>query len=116
MARQEELVERYEDALFTLLMNGVAEAEGKRLLEESAELKKDPSAAVPERVNRRCIRTINRAFAREKRIAFQRTSRRVLQRAAIVAVASALLLTVACAIPLQLYILRRMPKEDRLPE
>lgn len=26
------------------------------------------------------------------------------------------LLTVACAIPLQLYILRRMPKEDRLPE
>ena len=86
MARQEELVERYEDALFTLLMNGVAEAEGKRLQEESAELKKDPSAAVPERVNRRCIRTINRAFAREKRIAFQRTSRRVLQRAAIVAV------------------------------
>ena len=36
MTRREMLMDRYEDALFALLMNEVAEAEGRKALEEKS--------------------------------------------------------------------------------
>lgn len=58
MTDHEGLMEQYEDALFALLMEGVAEAEGEKALLLNEELKKDPNAEVPEAVRKRCEKTI----------------------------------------------------------
>lgn len=98
MAKQEELLERYEDALFTLLMNSVAEAEGKCLMKENAQLQGDPDATVPEALNKRCLRTINRAFAKENMRSVRRVGKKVLQRVAVAILAAILLASAAFAI------------------
>lgn len=95
MTRREELMEAYEDAYFALLMEDVAEMEGAALEARREELEKDPSAAVPETVDRRCVRAIERHFARQKRQKYLRTAGRVLNRAAVfVALLSVMLTTV----------------------
>ena len=58
MTSHEYLVENYEDALFALLMDSVAEAEGAEALLLNEELKKAPSAEVPKAVCDRCEKTI----------------------------------------------------------
>ncbi|WP_312612129.1 DUF4367 domain-containing protein [Oscillibacter sp.] len=63
MTRQEQLRERYEDALFALMMEKVAISEGKKALEENERLKNDPAAEVPEAVSRRCQQMIRQHFA-----------------------------------------------------
>ena len=57
MSRTEQLYESYEDALFALLMDKVAKAEGARLLEENERLQNDPNAAVPEHIDKACMDT-----------------------------------------------------------
>ena len=47
MNKNEQLHEQYEDALFALLMNEVAEANGNELMQKNEELLADPDAAVP---------------------------------------------------------------------
>ena len=54
MTNHERLTEQYEDALFALLMDSVAEEEGKQALELNERLKADPAAEVPESARRRC--------------------------------------------------------------
>ena len=44
MTHHEKLVERYEDALFALMMEDVAETEGEKLQELNEQLKCDPAA------------------------------------------------------------------------
>lgn len=44
MTNHERLTEQYEDALFALLMDSVAEEEGKQALELNERLKADPAA------------------------------------------------------------------------
>ena len=44
MTKREQLIEQYEDALFALLMDSVAEEEGKQALELNERLKADPAA------------------------------------------------------------------------
>ena len=63
MTDHERLREQYEDALFALLMEGVAESEGEEALRLNEELKKDPNAEVPKDVQKRCEKTIRSAFA-----------------------------------------------------
>jgi len=58
MTHHEKLVERYEDALFALMMEDVAETEGEKLQELNEQLKRDPSAEIPRELDERCIRTI----------------------------------------------------------
>ena len=58
MTDHERLREQYEDALFALLMEGVAESEGEEALRLNEELKKDPNAEVPKDVQKRCEKTI----------------------------------------------------------
>ena len=67
MTRHERLVEAYEDAYFDLLMEEVVEMEGAEWERRLEELENDPSAAVPEEVDRKCRQTIERCFARKKR-------------------------------------------------
>ncbi len=97
MNRREQLQDQYEDALFALLMEDVIEAEGKRLLEENERLKQDPEAAVPDDVNKRCLKTIKRGFAKERRRTAGRVTYRVLNKAAMAAVVGALLFATAFA-------------------
>lgn len=60
---QNELWERYEDAMFTLLMDEVAHQEGQEQLEWKKQLNDDPSAALPEEVRKKGEQTIRKAFA-----------------------------------------------------
>jgi len=78
MNRREELQDRYEDALFALLMDDMAVAEGKKAQEENERLKNDPTAAVPEEVDRQCRKTIRRHFTKMRLRTAQRYTGRVL--------------------------------------
>ena len=66
MTKRERLRENYEEALFALLMDEVAVAQGKEALEENERLKRNPDAAVPEQVTKKCLRVIRQCFRREK--------------------------------------------------
>ncbi len=79
MTNREQLYENYEDALFAILMDDLAEAEGERLLELNQQLQNDPDAAVPDEVRQRCIAVINREFAKKKRAASVQHAKKVLK-------------------------------------
>ena len=98
MTRQELLKEQYEDALFALLMDNFAAAQGKAAWEENERLKRDPGAAVPLPVQQRCLKQISRHFSRQYFRSVGRTCSRVVNRIAIVALISILLLTTAFAL------------------
>lgn len=63
MNRNDRLYNDYEDALFALLMDEVAQEEGARLLAENERLKGDPNAAVPPELDKKSIETIRKALA-----------------------------------------------------
>ena len=60
MTQKEQLWENYEDAVFAILMDAVAEQEGEKGLQLMEELEHDPSAQVPEEVQRRAEKTIRK--------------------------------------------------------
>ena len=66
MDENERLYERYEDAVFALLMDRVAEENGKKLLQQNEELLADPDVAVPETLSTRCLRTIEKAYRKSQ--------------------------------------------------
>ncbi len=70
MYRNSQLLENYEDALFAVLMDGLAEDEGKLLIEECQELQNDPSAVVPRHIDAAARKTIRKAFAARNRKRF----------------------------------------------
>lgn len=98
MNRHERLQEQYEDSLFALLMDEVAAMEGQRAIEENERLQNDPAAAVPEDVDRRCMRTIHRHFARQKARAAGRVTLKVAKRVTLAAGIGAILFTTAFAL------------------
>ena len=98
MTNREPLVEQYEDALFALLMEGVAEAEGEEALRLNEKLKSDPDAEVPEVMRRRCEKTIRTAFAKRQLRAMGRTSARWFTRVAVIAALCGLMFTAAFAL------------------
>lgn len=98
MTDHERLREQYEDALFALLMEGVAESEGEEALRLNEELKKDPNAEVPKDVQKRCEKTIRSAFAQKQLRATGRTAARWLTKVAVVAVLGGLMFTAAFAL------------------
>lgn len=80
MKQKEELWENYEDAVFTILMETVAEQEGQKSLQLMQELKHDPSAQVPEEVQRKAKKTIRKAFAAQKREPIKHFAFKAVQR------------------------------------
>ena len=100
MKRREQLYENYEDALFAILMDKVAEEEGARLREENKRLQDDPEAEVPERVDEAARRTIRRAFGKQRRRGATRFAGKLVNAAAVlVLVLSALFVTAYAAFP-----------------
>lgn len=84
MERHDRLQKNYEDALFALLMDQVAQEEGERLLAENERLMNDPGAEVPESFDRASRAAIRRAAAggRRRRTTL-RNVRRILDKVAI---------------------------------
>lgn len=97
MNRREQLQDRYEDALFALLMDEIATKEGKKAIEENERLKNDPSAAVPEDVDKRCLQTIRRHFAKQKAHTAGRFTIKAMKRVVMAAGLAACLFTGAFA-------------------
>ena len=91
MKREEELQQEYEDILFKIMMDRVAQAEGARLLEENQQLLEVPSAEVPQDIQKHAYKTIQSAFSKKKRRQRMGSLRRGLRVAAIAAILIALL-------------------------
>ena len=100
MNRRERLIDNYEDALFAVLMDKVAEEEGAKLREENQRLQEDPAAEVPERVDAVARQTIRKAFAGQNRHSALHVAKRVLNTVAmIVLICSAIFATAYAAFP-----------------
>lgn len=97
MTERERLIQQYEDALFALLMEEVAQAEGEEALRLNEQLQHDPNAAIPEDTQRRCERTIRSAFAKQTARRVRRRTWKVLRRVAVVAMLGVILLTTTFA-------------------
>lgn len=97
MTTREQLQEQYEDTLFAIMMSELAEKEGKQLWEENERLKQDPSATVPQEVQKRCIQTIRREFRKRGTRTAARIAFRTLAKTAIVISIIATLFLCACA-------------------
>lgn len=82
MDKREQLKERYEDALFAIMMDELASTLGEEALEESERLNNDPTAAVPERLDKRCMQTIRRHF---RKVAAKKAGQMTLKAAGRVA-------------------------------
>ncbi len=66
MADRKQLQENYENALFALLMDEVATAEGKRAIEKNKRLRQDPNVTLPEGMERRNLKAIRAYFTRKR--------------------------------------------------
>lgn len=98
MTKREKLIEQYEDALFSLLMDEFAENEGKEALQENERLKADPNFVVPKELQQRCRRTISLYFAKRNLRNTGRVFAGVIRKAAMVALISMVLFTSAFAL------------------
>ncbi|MCI9507956.1 MAG: hypothetical protein HFF62_15575 [Oscillospiraceae bacterium] len=85
MTDRRRLLDNYEDALFALMMDELVEEEGQQLLEENERLKQDPDAAVPEDVDKRCLKTIKRTFARKHHMEVMRLVSAMFRKVAVFA-------------------------------
>ena len=92
MKQKETVQSIYEDVVFALWMDHVAEEEGKRALEELEALAQDPSACVPEEVQRKGAEIIQMAFAKRKRKRAAQAVWKVLGRLAVAGLILALVI------------------------
>ena len=95
MTQKEQLWENYEDAVFAILLDAVAEQEGEKGLQLMEELEHDPSAQVPEEVQKRAEKTIRKAFAAQSRRSARHVGFRMFQRIAVAVMI--VILTAVCA-------------------
>lgn len=98
MTKREKLMEQYEDALFSLLMDEFAESEGKEALKENERLKADPTFVVPEELQQRCRKTISHYFAKRSIKNTGRVFAGVIKKVAVVALIGTMLFTTAFAL------------------
>ena len=96
MTRKERLREQYEDALFALIMEEAAEAEGQKALEENRRLR-DSGLAIPDGLRQRCHRAIAKGFAGQELRRVGRGVSRVVTKVALVALVGMLLFTTVFA-------------------
>lgn len=98
MTHHEKLVERYEDALFALMMEDIAETEGEKLQELNEQLKLDPTAEISKELNERCIRTIRTESGKENFKSARRGAVRVFRVISAATLIMMLLFTTAFAV------------------
>lgn len=91
------IMEQYEDALFELLMEEVAEQEGSAALKENERLQSSSTFEIPPEVTKKNLALINRYFMRKDMIRLGHGVRRVLNKVAMVALISVVFFTTAFA-------------------
>lgn len=96
MNKDDRLRENYEEALFAILMDKVAQEQGTQLLEENERLKDDPDAAVPPELDQKSLETIRRALSGRRRRTTH-TAGWYLSRLAIAILAALFLFVIAYA-------------------
>ena len=97
MTRHEELLEKYTDAYFALLIEEVSIDEGSRLDRVNEMLRQYPNVAVPEALNQRCIQIIDRYFAVQRRQKTLQSLKKVMYRVAVLVMIASTLFTTAYA-------------------
>ena len=98
MTHREELMEKYEDALFELLMDEVAEMEGEKAIQLNEKLNSDPQYAVPGSVRKRCEKAIRSSLAKQGHRRAGKSAFKVFQRVSAAAMTAMLLFTTAFAV------------------
>ena len=98
MNHRERMVENYEDAVFSLLMDQLADEQGEKYRLLNEELKDDPECVVPEQFSKACHQTINREFSKKRRKHTRKTAGKLFQRVAALIAILLLLMTSALAL------------------
>lgn len=98
MTNREKLLQEYEDALFALLMEEVAQEEGEASLALNERLLSDPAAAMPESMRHRCEKAIHDGFAKQNRQRVRCRAWRIAKWVALAAALGALMFTTAFAV------------------
>ena len=97
MTRREMLMECYEDALFALMMEEKAEADGQKLWEEYRSCGESDAPEIPDEVRRRCWNVVSRKAARDEMKRIGKGFTRVVTKVAVAALMVMLLFTTAFA-------------------
>lgn len=97
MPNRNQIQEQYEEAMIALLMDGVAEEEGRELLEQAEMLNRDPNAAVPQKLDQRCRKIIGKAGQKERWVHARQWTLKALRRVVMVAILAGMLFAVAYA-------------------
>ncbi|WP_409967678.1 DUF4367 domain-containing protein [Bengtsoniella intestinalis] len=98
MDTRQEKLEQIEDAQFALLMYDLAEKEGQRLLELNKQLQNDPTAAVPETLDKKCRKTIADYYKTQENRKRVRTLKSIGKKILIAASIATILFTSAFAL------------------
>ena len=96
--KREHLQDNFENAVFALLMDDFAVSEGEKALQENERLKRDPTAAVPEKTRKRCKKTIQMYYAAKNARTAGRTTVKTLRRVAVAGFVATFLFVSALAI------------------
>ena len=102
MKYREKIRENYEDAMFFMLMDRLAEEQGKEYKKINDELRDSPEFVVPEEIRKECYRTINKEFARIRRKNSRMVVKKVFQRVSILIAILFLMITTALALSAEL--------------
>ena len=97
MTRREFLQERYEDALFALLMDDVATTEGEKAIAENENLNNNSNISISADLQQKCRKTINRSFSSKRMHNTSHVFSKVVTRIAVIALIGTLLFTTAFA-------------------
>lgn len=97
MNEKQMLYENYEDAFFAIIINEATELDGKRLLEENEQLKRDPTAEISDSFRKRCLDTISKGIKGNKRKATKGTAKKIIRLLPIVAIIAIFLTAIAYA-------------------
>lgn len=96
MSREQELFERYEDAFFAMMMDQIAQEEGRKALELNDRLRNEEED-IPETLRKRGEKTIRKAFSATKRTRVGHGLWKGVQVAAVVVLLVTATLTVSMA-------------------
>ena len=98
MNHRERMVENYEDAVFSLLMDQLADEQGEKYRLLNEELKDDPECVVPEQFSKACHQTINKEFSKIHGKHTRKTAGKLFQRIAVLIAIFLILMTSALAL------------------
>lgn len=98
MTHREEVQEQYEDALFALLMDDMAQEQGAAYETENERLKQEPEFSAPDKTDQRMLKAIRSIESKRRVKSVLRGSYKVISRVSVAVVAVLLLSVTALAL------------------